>query len=282
MSSFLSLENCADGKLILSMIKSGKVPAAITVEAPDIQNARDYALSIAAAIMCSEEDSPCGQCKVCRKILSGHPDVIIVNPKKNVKTGTVGPTEIREVCQDASIKPNDGDRKIYIFHAELTEAAQNTLLKIFEEPPQGVTFIIPCVSEQSLLGTILSRATSLSFGGQQVVAANPMAEEIAGEMYRCIVKGDRGEFAVVSAKLKGNRSLWKECLSNLRFLIQQTAVAKVKGGNTSNPLIVRGVKHLSSSALMRMDDCLDTLITRTETNPNEGLFVVALNLRMFE
>ncbi|MBR4282960.1 MAG: hypothetical protein IKT35_04520 [Clostridia bacterium] len=91
MENFISLKNSRDGELILSMIKSGKIPAAVTVESPDIQKAREHALSVAAAIMCEGEDKPCEQCRVCKKIKSGYPDIMVVTPVKNVKSGTIGP-----------------------------------------------------------------------------------------------------------------------------------------------------------------------------------------------
>ncbi len=280
MEYFISLKDSRDGELIMTMIKSGKTPAAVTVESPDIQKAREYALSVAAAIMCQGEDKPCGVCSVCKKIISGHPDIIIVTPVKNVKSGTIGPDEIRSVCQDAFIKPNDGDRKIYIFHADLTEAAQNALLKIFEEPPKGVTFIIPCVSESSLLSTILSRATRLTFKGESGGGISQLAEEISKEMFLNLIKGDSAGFAVSASKLKGNRSIWRECLINLKYLIQQTAVAKVTR-NTDDQLVLDAAKCMSNKVLFHSENVLNELIRRTETNPNEGLFITALCIRMF-
>ncbi len=280
MENFISLKNSRDGELILSMIKSGKTPAAVTVESPDIQKAREYALSVAAAIMCEGEEKPCEECKICKKVKSGHPDIIVVTPVKNVKSGTIGPDDIRNICQDAFVKPNDGDRKVYIFHADLTEAAQNALLKMFEEPPQGVTFIIPCVSESSLLTTILSRATRLVFKGESGQGISELALEISRDMFLAFSKDNAADFAVASAKLKGNRIIWKECLVNLKYLIQQTAVAKITP-NTDDELVLSAAKRMSNKSLFSAEGVLDDFIRRTETNPNEGLFFVVLCMRMF-
>ena len=41
MENFISLKNSRDGELILSMIKSGKIPAAVTVESPNIHREGD-------------------------------------------------------------------------------------------------------------------------------------------------------------------------------------------------------------------------------------------------
>ena len=281
MENFVSLKNSRDGELILSMIMSGKIPAAVTVESPDIQKAREYALSVAAAIMCEGENKPCEECRVCRKIKSGHPDVIIVTPAKNVKSGTIAVDEIREIIVDAYVKPNEGERKVYIFHGELSEISQNAMLKVFEEPPQGVTFIIPCVSESSLLTTILSRATRLVFKGDSGQGISELAQNISKDMFRAFSMGNVADFAVASAKLKGNRIIWKECLINLKYLIQQTAVAKIIR-NTNDELVLNAAKRMSNKSLFSAESILNEFISRTETNPNEGLFLTALCMRMFE
>lgn len=280
MENFISLKNSRDGELILSMIKSGKIPAAVTVESPDIQKAREYALSVAAAIMCEGEDKPCEQCRICRKIKSGHPDIIIVSPAKNIKSGTIAVDEIRNIIVDSYVKPNDGDRKIYIFHGELSEISQNAMLKVFEEPPKGVTFIIPCVSESSLLTTILSRATRLVFKGESGQGISEQALEISRDMFREFVCGDAAGFMVSAAKLKGNRVIWKECLINLKYLIQQTAVAKITR-KSDDELVLTAAKRMSNKSLFSAENVLNELIRRTETNPNEGLFITALCMRLF-
>ncbi len=280
MESFISLKNSRDGELILSMIKSGKIPAAVTVESPDIQKAREYALSVAAAIMCEGENKPCEECRICRKIKSGHPDVIIVDPIKNVKSGTIAVEEIRKIIVDAYVKPNEGERKVYIFHGELSEISQNAMLKVFEEPPQGVTFIIPCVSESSLLPTILSRATRLVFKGESGQGISEQALEISRDMFREFARDNVAGFAVAAAKLKGNRIIWRECLLNFKYLIQQTAVAKITH-KTEDELVLNAVKRMSNKSLFSAENVLNELIRRTETNPNEGLFITALCMRMF-
>lgn len=281
IDSFIPLKGTRDGELFLSMVRSGKTPAAITVESYDLQKGRDYALSIAAAIMCEGEEKPCGECKVCRKIKSGHPDVTIVATAKNVKSETISVAEIREICQDAAIKPNDGDKKVYIFHAKFTESAQNALLKIFEEPPKGVTFIISCASEESLLGTILSRATRLVFNEEDGQGISQEANDISRQLFTALANADRAEFALASARLKGNRPLWQGCFINLKYLIQQTAAEKVRH-DSKDQLVITAAKKMSNGALFHAQDVLAEYIIRTETNPNDGLFFTSLCMKIFK
>ena len=67
---------------------------------------------------------------------------------------------------------------------------QNTFLKLFEEPPQNVHFILLCKSAQSLLDTILSRFTVIRLKGEQALDREIMeaARSIAGSITETIYK----------------------------------------------------------------------------------------------
>lgn len=103
---------------------------------------------------------PCGSCKACHNIESGvHPDVIFA--EKSGKLGGYSVDTAKRICSDSYIKPNNGDRKIYIFsdcHA-MDARTQNTLLKIIEEPPEHAYFIFTSESKSDFLPTIISRCS---------------------------------------------------------------------------------------------------------------------------
>lgn len=116
----------------------------------------------AAALLCREEDRPCGHCDACTKAAAGsHPDIIWIIPEKN----SLGVEEIRSrVVDDMSIKPYFGGRKIYIITdaEKMTAQAQNALLKTIEEPaPYGVVILLANV-EEGILPTINSRCLRLA------------------------------------------------------------------------------------------------------------------------
>ena len=114
---------------------------------------------LASAILCQGEQKPCGVCGPCRKIASGnHPDFITVeDPEhKNVAVKIV-----REIREDAFIRPNESAYKIYLFPQELGVEGQNALLKILEEPPRHGIFILLADNPEKLLTTVRSRCTEL-------------------------------------------------------------------------------------------------------------------------
>ena len=79
-------------------------------------------------------------------------DIVYVIPEKT----SIGVEQIRQINSEIFIKP-DGERKIYILEAyDITEQAQNALLKTLEEPP-GYAVIILIGKRSTFLNTILSR-----------------------------------------------------------------------------------------------------------------------------
>ena len=63
--------------------------------------------------------------------------------------------QIRALAVDAAVLPNEADGKVYIFPEADTMniAAQNAFLKLLEEPPRGVMFLLCAESREKLLET---------------------------------------------------------------------------------------------------------------------------------
>ncbi len=118
----------------------------------------------AAALACpNNEIAPCGACPSCIEAKANtNPDIVYVNSgaKKSI-----GAEQMRSLETDVAIKPFAAKRKIYIIEdgTQLTEAAQNVLLKTFEEPPEYAVFIIVIENAAQLLETVLSRFTLVHF-----------------------------------------------------------------------------------------------------------------------
>ncbi|MGM9977427.1 MAG: DNA polymerase III subunit delta' [Clostridium sp.] len=82
-------------------------------------------------------------------------DIINYRPSK----ASMGIDEVREIIEEVSKRPYEGDKKVIIIHegSKLTVQAQNALLKTIEEPPEGVYIILLAESLETLLDTIKSR-----------------------------------------------------------------------------------------------------------------------------
>lgn len=143
-------------------IAAKRLSHAYMIEGPRGSGKNTLAKLIAAAVACDEPDPPCMDCVNCRKILSGQsPDVITVEADKDKVQ--LGVDVIRRLRDDAVFAANDLDVKVYIFPAADTMniQAQNALLKLLEEPPVGVMFLLLTENAQGLLPTIRSRAPLL-------------------------------------------------------------------------------------------------------------------------
>lgn len=147
---------------------------------------------LAMRLLCTEPDSPCGQCKNCRTIQKNtHPDVIWV--EHSGKLGGFSVETVRRICADAVIAPNSGDRKVYIFADcdRMDARSQNILLKIIEEPPAFTYFIFTASARQSLLSTILSRLMPFGLApcseeeALQALTERGFAQEDAQEAIQC-------------------------------------------------------------------------------------------------
>lgn len=142
---------------------------AYVVEGARGSGKRKFALWCAQALLCTSQNGatvPCGVCPSCRKATSGyHPDLHLYGDGD--KAVSVG--DVRSLIHETGLVPSEGDRSVYIlFHAEkMLAAAQNALLKIFEEPPAGVTVFLLTESRRALLPTIRSRGQLITMSRMQ-------------------------------------------------------------------------------------------------------------------
>ena len=160
----------------------------------------------AAALECRGEGSrPCGVCEGCRKVLSGiHPDVITVrdDQHKNISVDVV-----RQIRSDAYIRPNEGERKVYIFPdcALLTDQDQNVLLKIVEEGPPYAAFLFCAENAAVVLQTLRSRCVELKLRPSGEAGSGELSE--AAEMLlRCLGGKKRGAVSELAVRLERKKT----------------------------------------------------------------------------
>lgn len=154
-------EFAANDKVIYEISEAAdkdNLPHAILIEGVSGTGKRTLAEIIARSAVCTAENNkPCGNCPDCRKALhNNHPDIFIADGDIS---GDLSVDSIRRIRSDAYIKPNEAPMKAYILTNcdKMLIPAQNAFLKVLEEPPANVIFILTVTSANMLLPTVRSR-----------------------------------------------------------------------------------------------------------------------------
>ena len=118
---------------------------------------------LAKAVNCEHpvDGDPCNQCPACLGIDSGSfLDVLELDAASNN-----GVDQVRALRDEAVYSPAQVRRRVYIVDEVhmLSTAAFNALLKILEEPPEHLMFILATTELQKVPATILSRCQRFSF-----------------------------------------------------------------------------------------------------------------------
>lgn len=148
------------------LIDCGRFPHALVIEGEHGLGKRTLAKILAAALVCRENEKPCMNCSQCRKANEHiHPDIFEHSASGGANSFHVD--IVREVIKDAFMQPNEAEHKVYILgNADcMSISAQNALLKVLEEPPSYVVFILTAKSKSMLLETVLSRSVVVSLEG---------------------------------------------------------------------------------------------------------------------
>ena len=117
----------------------------------------------AAALVCQGEERPCGECPACKKAFGafGHPDILTFRTPEGK---TQFPVElIREIRRQAYVLPNESEKKVILIEnaEQMNTASANALLKVLEEPPEYLVFLLTCDNLSALPETIPSRCICL-------------------------------------------------------------------------------------------------------------------------
>ena len=118
---------------------------------------------LAKAVNCEnpQDGNPCNCCKACLAIDSGScMDVLEIDAASNN-----GVDNVRDLRDDAIYTPSQVKMRVYIIDEVhmLSISAFNALLKIIEEPPEHLLFILATTELHKVPATILSRCQRFSF-----------------------------------------------------------------------------------------------------------------------
>src|SRR5215210_4542986 len=144
-------------------IETGRVSHAYLFSGPRGTGKTSTAKVLAMGLNCTKGPTPepDGTCQSCRAIINNSSlDVVEMDAASNR-----GIDEIRDLRDRVNLAPVAGRMKVYIIDEVhmLTTEAFNALLKMLEEPPEHVVFVLATTEKHKVLPTIISRCQSFDF-----------------------------------------------------------------------------------------------------------------------
>lgn len=231
---------------------------------------KSFAMEIAKSVLCTTNPFvPCNRCPNCNRIDNfQHPDVKYILPVKHNKKGelsyedyekqlqnlkenpfnslqftgneTIGINDIRSLKGEAKFSPTENNYRFFIIIGieKMTDQAANALLKLLEEPPSDVIFLLTTSNLDLMLPTVKSRC--------QLIRLNQFTDtEILNVLKHYYNDHDDQKLATVSQLASGNyinaQNYLRDSLEEDQAFLVEFLLSAFKG----NPLeINEAIKNL--------------------------------------
>lgn len=293
---------------LAAFVNGGRFPHALLLEGPEGSGRRTFAREIAAALFCRGEHKPCGSCSQCRKVLErNHPDVEYYGGDGSRRSFHID--TIRQLRQNAWLLPGEAPCRVCVLCGaeNMTDQAQNALLKILEEPPEHTVFILTAENRAMLLPTILSRVQTIRLEPLTPVEILPVLRErcpdqpgeklewaaetadtigqalalladeslqkhaqLAQRMLELLCNGSEYDLLTAVEPVSRKREDLLEVCTQLRQLLTAELTRAASGGES----------RFSTRRITRMLEALDDLLPRVQQNGNTLLLSTLLALRL--
>jgi DNA polymerase III subunit gamma/tau len=150
-------------RALTGAIREGRLHHAFLFCGPRGTGKTSTARILAKMVNCEKGPTPepCGECSQCVAIREGtHLDVIEIDAASHG-----GVEDARDLREKAPTAPVQGREKVYIIDEaqRLSAPAFDALLKVFEEPPPGVRFVLATTEPQKMPDTIVGRCQRFDF-----------------------------------------------------------------------------------------------------------------------
>ncbi len=170
---------------------------------------------------------PCLVCQSCKALFEmNHPDFIEIDAASHT-----GVDNVRQIIEAASLMPVLGRKKIYLIDEAhmLSKAAFNAFLKILEEPPLSVLFILATTDPHKIIDTVRSRCFQIFF---QPISVPEVAAHLQELCTKESIAYEAAALSTIAANTQGSARDAINLLERVRFAYQtvtQQAVLQVLG-----------------------------------------------------
>ena len=165
--------NESEVALLHGSISAGRWAHAYLIVGPEFAGKRALGMQFAKALNCLNSDKPCGTCYQCVRISDGkHVDVLTIDIQKEANSSVENSNQLailRDISRSLALTPVEGKVRVVIFNNadRISNEAQNSCLKLLEEPPPNVVLMLLATNSYAVLNTLRSRC--------QLVTLNPVS-----------------------------------------------------------------------------------------------------------
>ena len=267
-------------------VDADKLPHAIILEGGSENDRLMLARLLSRTHVCSgSSEKPCGMCPDCTKAEKGfHPDI----SESLASQDDIAPLKvdaIRTIRANAFVFPNEAKRRVFLLHNMqfANEQAQNALLKILEEPPEYIRFVLTCPNSSALLETILSRAAVYSLGQQLSDSLNKKHDdacEKARGIAAALISPNDFDLMRETGVFERDQELLVLTLAQLRLVFRDAIARKQSAGAVFLSCAEKEAAALSrtctASQLFSLMEAVSELEKNAAQNANKTLLVTRL------
>lgn len=228
-------------------------------------NLEGYAAELGQTILCPPDAQQCTR----RVVRRTHPDyhlVTVLNDNRKISI-----SQVDEIISGSSYSPVEADKKVYVISRaeDLSPEGANSLLKILEDPPDFVYFLLLSEAPHSLLPTIISRCQQLPRGGSSVEGMRAL---LAGEGF------ETAETDYLLEVVNRKSNLLDELLeADLRSPLERKK--NLLAEHEDNDLIELSEKLVEKEALVELDVLAGLIFEKLEAAGNFELLASAAQLK---
>lgn len=264
---------------LLRAVQNGHLLHAYLLESSQSPFPMEKALAFAQVLTCLHpENAPCGKCVACKlNLQKENPDIVMLEPDRDqIRKEVI--TAIREQSMTA---PFISARKVFVIHrAEcLNPAAQNAFLKLLEEPPKAVSFLLLSGSPDQLLPTILSRVGRRSLD-EHVSDDWSFSEEFLTAV-ELLLSSEVFDTVLLAEQIAQSSSPRSE-IDKLLHWFDQVLFYQQKRRIPPDDLLASFVRQLSKRATLAVLDDLGKLERELRYNIKKETAITATLLRCWE
>ncbi|MBQ2902866.1 MAG: hypothetical protein IJE48_00560 [Clostridia bacterium] len=273
-------------KSLFSALCTRRFPHAVILEGASPDERMKLAKKIAAALVCTGAEVPCGVCPDCIKAAAdSHADILIHSVEDKPRAFKVG--MVRDIRSNAYIVPNEADRKVFILENSHTMGVegQNAILKILEEPPSYVNFILLCSSKSGFLPTVLSRSAVYNLGQSSSSDDDSVPREKILEAAKSVALSltSYSDYETVraAAVFEKDAKLLREALPVIQEIFAAALRIKYNAAEETefDDIPSELSQKLSRRSLLELIEAADTIMSSLKLNANHNLTVTTLCTR---